>query len=65
MAKFNYDKSIKELEEIIATLENGSTSVDEFSEMVAKASKLIRDCKTKLRETENDIDNALDGIGQE
>lgn len=55
----SYDKSLKRLEEIVTLLEKGETGMDELSDMVKEASGLVKECKAKLRMTEEEISKAL------
>lgn len=55
----NYVKAFEELREIVAHLEQGEIPVDELSEKVKRATKLIRICKEKLASTEKDVSEIL------
>lgn len=55
----SYDKSLKRLEEIVTLLEKGETGMDDLSDMVKEASILVKECKAKLRMTEEEIGKAL------
>lgn len=57
--KLTYESAIQELQEIIEALEEGTTSIDELSEKAKRASELIAYCRTKLRKTEQDLDQLL------
>ena len=50
-----YDKALRRIEEIVSLLEEDTRSIDELAELVKEASQLIKDCKLKLRMTEEDI----------
>ncbi|WP_200979568.1 exodeoxyribonuclease VII small subunit [Echinicola sp. 20G] len=52
---FSYDKAMARIEEIVQLLEDDEKSIDELSALVSEASKLVKECKTKLRLTEEDI----------
>lgn len=56
---FSYDKAIQRIEEIVVLLESGEKGMDELSELVNEASKLVKKCKEKLRMTEEEINLAL------
>jgi exodeoxyribonuclease VII small subunit len=61
----NYTEAFEELQEIVSLIEEGEISVDELSEKVKRAAKLIKICKTKLTNTEEDVDKILkelDGV---
>lgn len=56
---FSYDKAIGRIEEILQVLESGEKGMDELSELVKEAAALVKQCKGKLRMTEEEINNAL------
>jgi exodeoxyribonuclease VII small subunit len=58
----SYDKALERIEEIVRQLEEDNKSIDELSDLVKEASGLIRNCKLKLRMTEEDI---LKAFGEE
>jgi exodeoxyribonuclease VII small subunit len=65
--KINYTDAFIELQEIVSQIEEGEISVDELSEKVKRAAKLIKICKTKLTTTEEDVDKILkelDSVGE-
>lgn len=55
----NYTDAFKELQEIVTEIEQGEISVDELSEKVKRASRLIAICKNKLTTTEEDVNKIL------
>ena len=59
----SYDKALKRVEEIVSILEKGDKGIDELSELVKEASALVKQCKNKLRMTEEEINNALNEEG--
>lgn len=56
---FSYDKAISRIEEILQVLESGEKGMDELSELVKEAAELVKQCKGKLRMTEEEINKAL------
>lgn len=54
-----YTEAFRELQEIVAEIEQGEISVDELSEKVKRASLLIGICKAKLARTEDDVNKIL------
>ncbi|OQX75201.1 MAG: exodeoxyribonuclease VII small subunit [Bacteroidetes bacterium 4484_276] len=65
--KINYTDAFIELQEIVSQIEEGEISVDELSEKVKRAAKLIKICKTKLTTTKEDVDKILkelDSVGE-
>lgn len=63
--KFNYEKSKAELEEILEALESGETSVDQLAKHVKRAGELIRLCKDKLRQTDQELQQVLKSFDEE
>ncbi|MDD3739926.1 MAG: exodeoxyribonuclease VII small subunit [Bacteroidales bacterium] len=61
MAKkeFSYSEALKELEEILAEIETDEPDLDVLSVKVKRATFLIKECKTRLRNTSEEIDSIL------
>lgn len=57
--KLSYKEAMAEIEEIVAKLEDNRLDVDELSEKVKRVSQLIAFCKSKLRDTEAEVENIL------
>lgn len=57
--KMNYTDAFDELQNIVSEIELGEISVDELSDKVKRAAKLIKVCKTKLSSTEEDVQSIL------
>jgi exodeoxyribonuclease VII small subunit len=55
----NYTEAFKELREIVTEIEQGEISVDELSQKVKRAFRLISICKNKLATTEEDVNQIL------
>lgn len=60
-----YAQAIEELEVIVGEIENEDISVDELSEKVKRASKLIQICKEALHTTEEEVKHILEELNQE
>lgn len=60
-----YQKAIEELEKIVNEIENEEIAVDELSEKVKRASKLITICKAKLTKTEEEVNKILQEIKED
>ncbi|MCD6161475.1 MAG: exodeoxyribonuclease VII small subunit [candidate division Zixibacteria bacterium] len=52
MAKFDFEKAMKKLENIIYDLESGNLSLDESIKMFEEGVELSKQCHKKLTETE-------------
>lgn len=57
----SYNQALKELEEILAQIENEELDLGILSEKVKRASFLLKECKSKLRKTSEEIDTILEG----
>jgi exodeoxyribonuclease VII small subunit len=55
----SYKAAFDELQSIVQSIEAGQIGVDELSQKVSRAIELIRICKSKLHETENNVSEIL------
>lgn len=62
--KVKYTDAIIELEEIVSSIENEEVNVDELSVKVKRASELIKICKEKLHNTEEEVSAILKEINE-
>jgi exodeoxyribonuclease VII small subunit len=53
--KMTYDSAYAELTEILNTLQDENTGLDELSQLLKRAHKLSEFCKNELREIEEDV----------
>ena len=60
-----FEKSIKELEEIVAKLEKGDAGLDESLELFEKGIKLSRDCNEMLDKAEKKVSVLIGGEKQD
>lgn len=58
--KLTYTKALDEIQKIIYQIENEEFAVDELTEKIKHVTTLINFCKTKLKQTEEDINKMLD-----
>jgi exodeoxyribonuclease VII small subunit len=59
-SEFSYDAAMQELQTLVGQLQNDQIGVDALAEKVRRATDLIRLCREKLRQTEEDVNAALD-----
>ncbi len=61
MAKkeMTYDEAIAQIEEIMTKFRTSTISIDELSEEVARATKLISYCKERLHKAEGELKKVL------
>lgn len=57
-----YGEAMKELQEIMDSVENDNLDVDVLMKKVKRASELIKFCKEKLLKTNEEIQKVLDNI---
>lgn len=60
-----YQEAVKELENIVAQIENEDIPVDELLDKVKRSSELIRFCQNKLTQTEEEVNQVLQTMNQE
>ena len=62
MAKeIKYEEAVRLLEEIVGQMENDELDIDDLTEKLKAAQKLIKLCKDKLTKTDAEIKKALEG----
>ncbi|WP_016779159.1 exodeoxyribonuclease VII small subunit [Anaerophaga thermohalophila] len=57
--KPTYSEAVAEIEEILQRMENEELDVDELSEKVKRVSELVRYCRNKLKNTEEEVEKVL------
>jgi exodeoxyribonuclease VII small subunit len=55
----SYEAAVKQLENIVAQLENDELGIDKMTEQIKTAQKLLKLCKDKLTKAENEVDEIL------
>ncbi|HXK81324.1 MAG TPA: exodeoxyribonuclease VII small subunit [Bacteroidales bacterium] len=67
MAKkiFSYNDAVDELEMILNQIENESLDVDQLTEKVKRAGYLIKECKKRLKTTEDEVNKILENFDNE
>lgn len=59
MKEINYEEAVRQLEEIVSKMENDELDIDEMSQQLKTAQKLIKLCKDKLTKTDEEIKKIL------
>jgi exodeoxyribonuclease VII small subunit len=57
--EINYEEAVKELEGIVAKMENDELNIDQMSQQLKRAQQLIKLCKDKLTKTDEEIKKIL------
>jgi exodeoxyribonuclease VII small subunit len=55
-----YSKSIEEIEAILSKIETGETDIDNLTDEIKRASKLLQECKDKLFKTEQEVNKIFE-----
>lgn len=55
----SYTKSIEELEKILSELRSDRCDVDTLAERTRRAAELLKECRSKLRSTEEELSEIL------
>ena len=63
MKDYTYTQAMQRLEAILAQLEEGSSNVDTLADLVKEAAEIVKFCRAKLRKTEDEVQNAFEGMG--
>lgn len=58
--EISYNDAIAEVEQILASLGDGTADIDSLSERTKRATELIAAARAKLRKAENEISALLD-----
>jgi exodeoxyribonuclease VII small subunit len=58
----SYNEAIAEIEEILGLMESEDLDVDDLSVKVKRVSELIRMCRKKLLQTEEEVEKVLKEI---
>ena len=57
--KFDYQSALEKIQKIVAEIEEGDPDIDQLAKKVKLASRLLKECRTKLRNTETTLDDIL------
>ncbi len=64
MSKFNYNKAILRLSEIVEEMESSELDIDKISKLVKESSTLLKACKKALTSTEEEINEVISQMNQ-
>jgi exodeoxyribonuclease VII small subunit len=57
--KVTYQEAIDEIEEILAKIEKEELDIDELTEKVKRVSFLLKTCREKLKQTNEEVEKIL------
>jgi len=58
--EIKYEEAVRQLEAIVEQMESGELDIDQLSEKLKTAQKLIKLCKDKLTKTDEEIKKILE-----
>ena len=59
MKRINYEEAVKQLEDIVAKMEDGEMDLESMTTQLKKAQELVKLCKDRLTQTDKDIQALL------
>lgn len=57
--ELSYTAAFEQLQNIVKQMENADITVDDLSDNIKKATKLIKICKDKLTKTEEEVNKTI------
>tara|TARA_R110001592_G_scaffold337701_1_gene624465 strand:+ start:994 stop:1191 length:198 start_codon:yes stop_codon:yes gene_type:complete len=60
--KLTYKESLERIETIVDVIENQQPDIDDLSSLVKEATQLIKDCKSRLKNTEEELNSSLENL---
>lgn len=58
--EMKYEEAVRQLEEIVRKMENNELDIDQLSEQLKTAQRLIKFCKDRLTKTDEEIKKILE-----
>jgi exodeoxyribonuclease VII small subunit len=55
--EFSFSGAVNEIEKIVSSIETGALDIDKLSREVKRATELIKECRKKLKSTEEEINS--------
>ncbi len=60
-----YAEALAEIEAIVERIESNNSDIDNLTNDVKRVAELLKICKAKLRDTEQEVENILKDFDQE
>lgn len=57
--KITYTEAFAQLQQIVKDMEDANVSIDDLAENIKKATELIKICKEKLMQTEEEVNKTM------
>ena len=62
--EYTYTTAIERLEEILQKVESGTEEIDNLYKLLKEADELIKFCRTRLHEVDEEVKSLLDSINE-
>lgn len=62
--EYTYTTAIERLEEILRKVESGTEEIDNLYKLLKEADELIKFCRTRLYEVDEEVKSLLDSINE-
>ena len=62
--RINYKQAFQRIEQIVSEIEGDDPDVDKLAELVREGLGLLKDCKQHLKNTEEDLNSALQDLDE-
>ena len=59
----SYDEAIKELNNILSSLQDETLSIDQLTDSIKRASELLEFCNSRLTSTEKEVNSVIQKLG--
>ena len=63
--EYSYSQAVARLEEIMQALQSGSVEIDTLYRLLREADELIKFCRTRLYEVDEEVKMLLDSMNEE
>ena len=63
--EYRYSEAVKRLEEIQQQVQNGNEDIDSLYKLLKEADELIKFCRTRLYEVDEEVKMLLDSMNEE
>ena len=63
--EYSYSQAVARLEEIMQAIQSGSVEIDTLDRLLKEADELIKFCRTRLYEVDEEVKMLLDSMNEE
>lgn len=63
--EYSYNQAVARLEEIMQAIQSGSVEIDTLYRLLREADELIKFCRTRLYEVDEEVKMLLDSMNEE